>query len=79
MVYKYKMQSEGFKQRLEIAKNNSEKIKIIFQYPASPRAVIRKGIVLKVHSDSFDFKDQLNGIMTFSYNFICEISEWEGE
>ena len=70
------MEANGFKQRLNEALDNSEKIKIIFQYPSSIKAVIRKGNVIKVNDDSFNFRDRYDGDMTFSYDFICEISEW---
>jgi hypothetical protein len=70
---------DGFKQRLKEAKLNSEKLKIVFQYPNSTRLTIRKGNVLKVDEKSFDFKDRFDGDMTFSFNFIVEIGVWDGE
>jgi hypothetical protein len=68
---------EGFRQRLKEAKNSSEKIKIVFQYPNSQRLTVRKGVVVSVDEKSFDFKDRFDGDMTFSFNFIVEIGGWE--
>ena len=71
------MGANGFKKRLEEAKINSEPLKILFQYPSSTKALVRKAKVLEVHEDSFDFDDRFSGEMTFSYDFIFEISRWE--
>jgi len=71
------MEAIGFKQRLKEAKNNSKKLKLIFQYPGTPRAIIKKGKVLSVNEDSFDFQDIYDGELTFGYQFLVEISNWE--
>ena len=73
------MEVNGFKKRLIDAKKNGEKITIIFQYPSSSKCRIRKGIVINVHNNSFDFKDRFDGLMTFSFDYISEISEWREE
>jgi len=72
------MEAIGFRKRLEEAKNNSQKIKLIFQFPGTDKAIIKKGSVLSVNDDSFDFEDIYDGELTFSYNFLVEISNWEG-
>ncbi len=72
------MEASGFKQRLKEAKDNSKKLKLIFQYPGSPRAIIKKGIVLSVNEDSFDFQDIYDGELTFGYTYLVEISNWRG-
>jgi hypothetical protein len=64
----------GFRQRLEEAKNNSDKIKIIFQYPNSPRLTVRRGDIISVKKDCFTIQDIYDGELTFSYDFIVEIS-----
>lgn len=71
------MEASGFKKRLQHALDNSEHIKLIFQYPGKDKAIIRKGVVISIFDDSFDFKDRYDGIMTFSYKHLDEISEWE--
>jgi len=71
------MEARGFKQRLKEAKINSEKVKLIFQYPATPRAIVKKGIVLAVNDDSFDFQDIYDGEMTFAYDFLVEVGGWK--
>lgn len=70
------MEAKGFKQRLEEAKNSSQKLKLIFQYPGTDRAIIKKGEVLSVNDDSFDFQDIYDGELTFSYDYLVEISNW---
>lgn len=67
------MEATGFKRRLEEAKLNSEFIKIVFQYPASDRAIIKSGKVLSVDVDSFTLDEVRDGEATYSYDFIAEI------
>lgn len=71
------MEAEGFKQRIERAFDNSEFIKIIFQYPSSDRAIIKRGKVTRVFGDSFDFAEVIDGEVTYSYKFIVEIKNEE--
>jgi len=70
------MEAKGFKQRLKEAKINSEKIKIFFLYPSSAKPIVKKGVVLSVNEDSFDFQDRYDGELTFSYDYIVEIGGW---
>ena len=42
------MEAIGFKKRLEDAKNNSQYVKLVFQYPASDRAIIKRGFVKSI-------------------------------
>ena len=69
------MEANGFVQRLKEAHTHSEKIKIIFQYPSSDRAIVKRGKVIRVFENSFDFEDIYDGLVSFSYNFIVEIKE----
>ena len=73
------MEANGKMLRLKSALDNSEKIKIIFQYPSSPRAVIKSGKVLAVHIDSFDMQEIYDGNVTYSYDYIVEIKVVEGK
>lgn len=69
------MEATGFKKRLNDAKDNSESIKIIFQYPASDRAIIKSGKVISVDNDSFTLNETYDGEATYSYSYIVEIKE----
>ena len=73
------MEATGKMMRLKLAHDNSETIKIIFQYPSSPRAVIKSGKVLAVHIDSFDMQEVYDGLVTYSYDWIVEITSLEGK
>ncbi len=59
--------------RLEQAMRNNEKIKLIFQYPSTPRAIVKSGYVKETYSDGFCFDEIKDGIVTYSYNYIVEI------
>lgn len=61
------------KLRLKEALKNSETVKLIFQYPASDRAIIKSGKVIECYDDSFWFDEVRDGKTTYSYNFIVEI------
>ena len=67
------MEANGFKKRLETAKTNSEKIKLVFQYPDSTRAIIKSGFVIEVFDDGFNFNEIMDGNVTYSYKWIAEI------
>ena len=71
------MEANGKMLRLKEALDNSEKIKIIFQYPSSPRAIIKSGKVLTVHIDSFDMQEIYDGKVTYAYDWIVEIKSLE--
>ena len=47
------MEANGFKKRIKTAFENNQFIKLIFQYPSSDRAVVKRGYVIKVYDDSF--------------------------
>jgi hypothetical protein len=67
------MEASGFKMRLEEAKNNSEYLKILFQYPGSNRVIVKRGYVLECYSDSFSFEEIIDGVVVYAYGFISEI------
>ena len=47
------MEASGKKKILEEAKEKKQKVKLIFQYPGSPRAIIKSGQVIECYFDSF--------------------------
>jgi len=69
------MEANGFKNRLCEAMKEGIFIKIIFQYPASDRATVKRGYVKNVYNSEFDLEEILDGLVTFSYKFIVEIME----
>lgn len=67
------MEANGFKTRLAKAYSYKEPVKIIFQYPGSPRAIIKRGIVIRIFNDSFEFNEIMDGSVVYSYKYIVEI------
>ena len=67
------MEANGKKIRLEEAKEKKEKVKLIFQYPSSDRAVIKSGFVICCYDDSFSFEEIYDGDVVYSYEFLVEI------
>lgn len=64
---------EAMRTRLEEAMRNGEKVKLIFQYPSSDRAIIKSGFVKETYEDGFSFDEKFDGIVVYSYGFIVEI------
>jgi len=64
---------EAMVKRIGKAFSNREFIKIVFQYPSSPRAVIKRGIVVSTGNDGFEFEEIYDGLVAYSYNYIVEI------
>lgn len=67
------MEANGFKRRIIEAYKTKQFLKIIFQYPSSNRAIIKRGIVLEVYKDCFDLEEIIDGKVTYSFNYIVEI------
>jgi len=67
------MEAIGFKKRLEEAKEKKERVKLIFQYPASDRAIIKSGFVIDCYDDCFWFNEKFDGTTTYSYNYLVEV------
>lgn len=61
------------KKRLEKAFSLKEFIKIIFQYPSSDRAVVKRGIVVSIGEDGFEFEEIRDGLVAYAYQFLVEI------
>lgn len=64
---------KGFKTKLEKAMKENKKVKIIFEYPNSKSAKIRRGYVKSVSDDSFELDEIKDGEVTYSYKYIVEI------
>ncbi len=64
---------QGKKERLEKAMKEKEYIKLIFDYPNSRKATIRRGYVKEVYDDSFNLKEDKDGEVNYEYKYITEI------
>lgn len=67
------------KDRLRKAMENWEKVKLIFDYPNSKSAKVRRGHIKKVREDSFDILEDIDGLVTYSYKYLVEIKEEKGK
>ncbi len=67
----------GIKKRLKVALKRDEQLVLWFYYPHLDRPIIKKGKVLCVNEDSFDFMDRYNGENTFSYDYLKTIEIWK--
>ncbi len=63
----------GMQLRLHEAMDVKEKVKIIFQYPSSDRAIIKSGYVIETYDDGFLLDEKFDGRVVYSYKFIVEI------
>lgn len=68
-----KQKGSVWSKRLIEAKGKDQFLKLVFQYPASDRAVIKRGKVMEVFSDGFDFQEIYDGEVSYSFQFIVEI------
>ena len=64
---------EAMRIRLEEAMKKNERVKIIFQYPSTDRAVIKSGFVKETYGDGFVLNEKFDGVVVYSYGFIVEI------
>lgn len=60
-------------ERLKKAMERKEKVKLIFEYPNSKSAKIRRGFVKKIKESSFDFQEIRDGLVTYKYKYLVEI------
>jgi len=60
------------KKRIEEAFLNHEFIKVIFQYPANTRAVVKRGLIIEVFDDGFTMEEIYD--LTFSLTEVCDPS-----
>lgn len=68
-----------FKTKIAKAYETKEFIKLIFQYPGSDRAIVKRGIVISVADDGFELEEIRDGLVSYSYNYIVEIKLEERE
>lgn len=61
------------KERLEEEMKKGRRVKIIFQYPNTSSAKVRRGIIKRVGRYSFDIQEVRDGLTTYSYDYICEV------
>jgi hypothetical protein len=67
------MEANVFKKRIEQAYNSKEFIKIIFQYPGSDRAIIKRGTVKSIADNGFEIEEIKDGLTAYAYTFIVEV------
>ena len=65
------------KERIAEAKKKKEFIKIIFQYPASLKMIVKRGKVLQVMDNGFLFDEMYDGTVSYSYDYIVEVKGGE--
>ena len=73
------MEATGFKKRLSEALEQNSKVKLIFQYPASDRAIIKSGEVISVDEDSFTLNEIYDGEVTYAYTYLVEVKDNEAK
>lgn len=73
------MEANVFKKRIEQAYYSKEFIKIIFQYPGSDRAVIKRGIVVSIADNGFEIEEIRDGLSAYSYTYVVEVKMEERE
>jgi len=64
---------EQMKERLEKALKEKKRLKLMFEYPNSTSVKIRRGMVIKVRQESFDFQEDKDGLVTYKYKYLVEI------
>lgn len=67
------MEANVFKTRLMEAKKDLEYVKILFQYPASNHAVVKRGYVIDCGDNGFIFLEDRDGEVSYAYSFIVEV------
>ena len=72
-------EASGFQRRLKEAKENNSKVKLIFQYPASDRAIIKSGDIISVDDDSFTIAEIFDGEVTYAYTYLVEVKDGEAK
>lgn len=69
------MEADIFQARIKEAYKKKQFLKIIFQYPSSQRAIVKRGYVTGVGEFGFNFDEVIDGEVTYSYAYIVEIKE----
>lgn len=61
------------KERLEKAKKEKTRVKLVFEYPNSNSAKVRRGIVKECRIQDFDFEEDKDGYVTYKYQYLVEV------
>lgn len=61
------------KERLEQSKKEHKRVKLIFEYPNSKSAKVRRGIVKQCRTEDFDFDEDKDGYVTYKYKYLVEV------
>lgn len=69
----------SFKTKLEQFKNSNSKVRITFKYPIYNSFTFKRGKVLDVYNDCFDFEDIFDGTSTYAYTYLIEVKEEDEE
>lgn len=64
---------QKMKERLKRALERNEKVKLVFEYPRAKSAKIRRGKVIKIKQDAFDFQEIKDGFVTYKYKYLVEV------
>ena len=63
------------KDRIKKEMKNGKKIKLIFEYPNAKNAKVRRGFVIRIREDSFDFLEDIDGLVTYYYKYLVEVKK----
>ena len=63
-----------WKERLQQAINSKEFLQLIFKYPEFEKRTFKKGVVIHVYDDGFDFDERFDGNVSYAFDFLVEIS-----
>lgn len=61
------------KERLN--KEKGKRVKLIFEYPNSKSAKVRRGIVKECRENDFDFEEDKDGLVTYKYKYLVEVKK----
>ncbi len=64
---------EGMKKRIEKAKREKKYVKLIFEYPNSRKAKVRRGYIKETYDEDFDMDEDRDGDVTYKYKYLVEV------
>lgn len=67
------------KERLKKIKKSGRKVKLIFEYPNTKSAKIRRGYVKRIRANCFDFEEDMDGLVTYTYKYLVEVKLENGK
>jgi len=62
------------RERIDKARREGRRIKLIFEYPNAKSAKVRRGTVTKTRGKNFDFQEDKDGEATYSYKYLVEVN-----